>query len=423
MKVFSVLALVNYALAARVNTNKRASPLEVKVETVGNSAVKASITNTGDEELKLLKTGTVLDSLAVEKAEIYSAGGCKYPSCRPRSRVSAAVSTSSTSSRVSALNWHHRYMTRACANRDNEPADQVVFDGLRLSVQNTNISENAFQTLKAGETVDVEWDPAEVHDLSTGGDFDFVVRGSFLTAEPGTTDITGAVSYDSGAVANHVDGAAAAKVRRDWQENIRRRLKRTDVATDCTGARGQAQLKALQNCQSISAAAAEAALNGSAAKMNEYFKSSTQATRSTVAGVFKAIAEECGSTTSGISDQYCTDQLGYCEPADSVLAYTLPSQNVMVSCPLYFNELPDLESRCHGQDQATTTLHEATHLRQIRGTNDYGYGYSAIQQLTTRQALDNADTYTLFANGMSAPREKCSVTQFEDTVLTCCSPS
>lgn len=241
-----------------------------------------------------------------------------------------------------------------------------------------------------------------MHDLSAGGDFDFVVRGSFLTADPDTNNITGVVPYDSDALPNHVDGPTAAKVRRDFHDNIKRKLraKRADVATDCTGARGQAQLKALTNCEQLASAAARAASNGSAAKMTEYFKSSSSSTRSTVADVFTAIASECGSTTSGISDQYCTDVMDYCEPVDSVLAYTLPSQDVMVSCPLYFNELPALATGCHRQDQASTTLHEATHLRQIRGTNDYGYGYSAIQQLSTSQALDNADTYTLFANGM-----------------------
>lgn len=226
-----------------------------------------------------------------------------------------------------------------------------------------------------------------------------------MTADADTNNITGVVTYDSDALPNHVDGPTAAKVRRDFHDNIKRKLraKRANVANDCTGARGQAQLKALTNCEQLATGAARAASNGSAAKMTEYFKSSSSSTRSTVADVFTAIANECGSTTSGISDQYCTDVMDYCEPADSVLAYTLPSQDVMVSCPLYFNELPALATTCHRQDQASTTLHEATHLRQIRGTNDYGYGYSAIQQLSTSQALDNADTYTLFANGMYCP--------------------
>jgi len=43
------------------------------------------------------------------------------------------------------------------------------------------------------------------------------------------------------------------------------------------------------------------------------------------------------------------------------LAYTIPSTNEIVNCPLYYSALPALTSTCHAQDQATTTLHEMTH--------------------------------------------------------------
>lgn len=274
-------------------------------------------------------------------------------------------------------------------------ADQVAFDGVRLQLQTSNIAEDAFQTLEAGESVEAEFDPAEVHDLSTGGDFDFLVRGTFLTASADSTSIDGAVPFDSNVLANHVDGVAAAKVRRDFHEN----LKRTELQSDCTGTRGNAQRTALTNCASLATKAAAAANNGSAAKLTEYFKSSTSATRSAVADVFNKVADECGSTTSGVSTQYCTDTLGYCE--SNVLAYTIPTRSIMVSCDLYFDELTALSTRCHDQDQATTTLHESTHLSQIKGTQDNGYGYQAIQGLSTSQSLNNADSYALFANGMS----------------------
>lgn len=75
MKLLALSTFLTYALAARVNIQKRASPINVKLEAIGNSAVKASLTNTGSEPLKLVKTGSVLDSIAVEKAEIYT--GCK----------------------------------------------------------------------------------------------------------------------------------------------------------------------------------------------------------------------------------------------------------------------------------------------------------------------------------------------------------
>lgn len=282
---------------------------------------------------------------------------------------------------------------------DALPADQVAFDGIRLSVLRSNLKEESFQTLAAGEAVEAEWDPAEVHDLSTGGEFGFLVRGAFLTAEADSTDISGAVPFDSNAFTSHIDGVAAAKVRRNFHEKLKARRKRTTVENDCTGARGSAQRTALTNCARLATAAAGAASNGSTAKLSEYFKSSSSQTRTTVAGIFRSIATECDSTTSGISEQYCTDVLDSCVPADSVLAYTLPSQDLMVSCPLYFQQLDALTQGCHQQDQATTTLHETTHLRQIRGTNDYGYGYQAIQQLSAAQSLNNADTYAQFANG------------------------
>lgn len=256
------------------------------------------------------------------------------------------------------------------------------------------MGEDAFQTIAAGESVEAEFDPAEVHDLSTGGDFDFLVRGTFLTASADSTSIDGSVPFDSNVLKSHVNGVAAAKVRRDFHDN----LKRTELQSDCTGTRGTAQRTALTNCASLAQKAAAAATNGSAAKLTEYFKSSTTATRSAVADVFNKVADECGSTTSGVSTQYCTDSLGYCE--SNVLAYTIPTRSLMVSCPLYFNELTGLSTQCHDQDQATTTLHETTHLSQIKGTQDNGYGYSAIQGLSSAQSLNNADSYALFANGM-----------------------
>lgn len=233
--------------------------------------------------------------------------------------------------------------------------------------------------------------------MSSGGDYHFLVRGSFQTAALNSTKPDGVVAYDSNVLYSHVEGKAAAKVRRDFHERIQAKVKRTELQSDCTGSDGQAQRAALSNCQSLASAAASAASNGSTQKLTEYFKSSTASTRSTVVGVFNAIAEECGSTTGGVSTQYCTDVLDSCQ--SGVLAYTLPSQSLMVSCPLYFEQLQDLTTQCHDQDQASTTLHEATHLRQIKGTQDYGYGYNAVQSLSSQQNLNNADTYTLFANG------------------------
>lgn len=155
--------------------------------------------------------------------------------------------------------------------------------------------------------------------------------------------------------------------------------------------------KALSSCSSLAAQASTAATSGAAAKVSEYFKSSTAATRSAVAATFASIASECGSTTSGASETYCTDVYGSC--SSGVLAYTYPSRSVIAYCPIFYSELPAITSSCHSQDRATTVLHETTHLTQVKGTQDYAYGYSAAIQLSASQAVNNADTYALFANG------------------------
>ena len=133
-----------------------------------------------------------------------------------------------------------------------------------------------------------------------------------------------------------------------------------------------------------------------------------------------AVANECGSTSSGATDYYCTDVYGYC--SSNVLAYTIPSNNIVVNCPIYYTAIRKwtfdkhsflvqywsrkfiaaLTSTCHAQDQATTTLHEFTHAPGVYspGTQDNGYGYSAATALSASRALANADSYALYANGM-----------------------
>lgn len=135
----------------------------------------------------------------------------------------------------------------------------------------------------------------------------------------------------------------------------------------------------------------------------DLFQTTSSSTRSTVAARLRAVASDCASTTGGKTRTYCTDIYGGCE--SNVLAYTLPSNNYIAYCPLFFNQLPALSGQCHAQDQATTVLHEETHAPAVYspGTQDNGYGYSAATSLTAARALANADSYALYANGKLAP--------------------
>jgi deuterolysin len=239
-------------------------------------------------------------------------------------------------------------------------------------------------------------DMAAVHNLSDGGTFKVSSYGAIPYAPHGSTTLTGqALAFSSNELEVTVDGAAAAQVPRAFKPLD----KRTAVQGDCNATQKANTLSALQNCHRLASAASTAALSGSVEKFNEYFKSTSSSVRGIVAARLSAVAQECGSSTSGITTMYCTDVYGACD--GNTLAYTSPSDNAVVNCPIYYNYLPVIATSCHAQDMATTTLHEFTHAPAVfsPGTDDNAYGYSAAAALSSAQAVLNADTYALYANG------------------------
>ncbi|KAI1841910.1 hypothetical protein JX265_013078 [Neoarthrinium moseri] len=335
--------LAAFANAASINLARKATALDVKLEMVGNTAVKATIVNSGAEDLKIFKTGTFLEDAATEKVEVF------------------------------------------------QSSSKIPFDGIRLRVSTAALDEDAFRTISAGEVIEAEFDIAHMHDLSAGGVFEVVTNGALSYAEAGSTEIAGIVPFSSNTLSAQVDGVQARAVRSAFLK------KRTAVQADCTGSKKSAVTAALSNCQSWATQAQSAATAGT--RLTEYFKSSSSSVKSTVSGVFQKMASECGSTTSGASKTYCSDVYQSC--SSGVLAYTLPSGSYIAYCNLYFTALDAVTRTCHEQDQAGTTVHETTHLTQIKGTQDYGvYGYSAVRSLSASQNLNHADTYALYAQAI-----------------------
>lgn len=72
--VASLPCVAALASALVIDVSKRDSPINVELEMVSNSEVKAKITNTGSEALNVFKTGSILDSRPIEKAAV-SVGG------------------------------------------------------------------------------------------------------------------------------------------------------------------------------------------------------------------------------------------------------------------------------------------------------------------------------------------------------------
>lgn len=57
--------------------NRRATGISVDLSTVGDTEVKAVLTNTGAESVSLLKFGTFMDPSPVQKVEVYKDGSCR----------------------------------------------------------------------------------------------------------------------------------------------------------------------------------------------------------------------------------------------------------------------------------------------------------------------------------------------------------
>jgi deuterolysin len=280
---------------------------------------------------------------------------------------------------------------------DTITAAKAGFMGMLQRIATSSLSEDSFKSIGAGETIEVEIELAELYDLSKSGKYNVLAQGVIEYAEADSTTLSGTVlSYSSNKLDIDVDAVKTAKI----ETAIQRLSKRAAIQSDCTGTKLSAIRTALSNCNRLATAAATAATSGSASTFQTYFKTTSSSTRSTVAARLRAVASDCAAPSGGKTKTYCTDVYGGCE--SNVLAYTLPSQNYMAYCPIFFSQLPALSGQCHAQDQATTVLHEETHAPAVYspGTQDNGYGYAAATSLTAARALANADSYALYANGM-----------------------
>ncbi|THC92919.1 hypothetical protein EYZ11_007589 [Aspergillus tanneri] len=338
----ALLALVPGLMATPIDVRSD-SGLDVALSQVANTRIKAVVKNVGKEEATFVHLNFFSDAAPVQKVAVF---------------------------------------------RNNT---EVEFQGIRQRVKTHDLSEDALTTLAPGATFEDEFDIASTCNLADGGNITISSSGFVPTTKD--RNVNGYLPYTSNKLTINVDGAKAALVPKAVKP-----LNRRTVLTGCSGYRLSTLETALRNTVLLADASAEAATSGSASRFQEYFKTTSSRTRSIVAARLRAVANEASSTSSGRTTYYCTDPYGYC--GSNVLAYTVPSSNTIANCDIYYTNLPALTGTCHAQDQATTTLHEFTHAPGVYspGTDDYAYGYEAIMALSARQALLNADTYSLFAN-------------------------
>ncbi|KXS98559.1 hypothetical protein AC578_4320 [Pseudocercospora eumusae] len=353
LNLLSVAAMASVVSSTAIDISKRDSPLEVTLSAVSNSKVKASVTNTGTAGYNLFYKGSFLDTDA------------------PVDKLAVSGTTS-----------------------------KAAFKGALLRMKTTDLTDASFLELQPGQTIEREVEIAELYDVEASDSYTVQAAGFLPYAELNATELTtDALAYSSNMLQLEIDGEQAKSVA--YAVAAPNSLeKRTQLQTSsCTSTRLTQIRSALSSCASLASNAATAATSGSASKFQEYFKTTSSSVRSTVAARFRAVASDCGSTSSGNTRTYCNDPYGYCDP--NVLAYTLPAYNYIAYCDIFYSYLPALSGTCHAQDRATTVLHEETHAPAVYspGTQDYGYGYPNAQALSSSQAVLNADTYALYANG------------------------
>lgn len=209
---------------------------------------------------------------------------------------------------------HHisHLLNLAPANRISGAA--VPFKGLLKRTKTSDLAPDAFFKLAPGASTESIFDLAAVTDLRAGGPFEVIAEGALAVAD-GSSLSSSKVTYRSNTLSINVDGTYAAKVAPAIKP-----LDTRTIETSCSGANDVSLDNALSRCVTLSTNAANAAASGSAAKFQEYFKTTDQGVRNTVAARLRGVANQARSTTSGTTRYYCTDPYGYCDP--NVLAYS-----------------------------------------------------------------------------------------------------
>ncbi|OJD10810.1 hypothetical protein AJ78_08276 [Emergomyces pasteurianus Ep9510] len=347
--ILAVAVLITTAIAGVAPfTGKRADnipELDVTLTQINGTVVKAVVTNNGVQGLNILTLNFFKDNAPVKKVSVYSEGV------------------------------------------------EIPFAGVRLRHKSSGLSSEVFTHLGPGESFDDEFDVALTADLSKGGHVVLRAQGYASTTDTDGETLSGMVRYSSNELEFDVDGTSAAKTFASMSTFS----KRARLAS-CTGARESATTQAIRDAIVVAAQAATAARSGGA-RFVEYFKTNDQATRDLVAARFDAVSRESSSTIAGQTTYYCDDPNFICSP--NILAYAIPARNLITNCPGYYT-LDHMTQRCHGQDRVTTSIHEFTHTPGVYspGTDDVAYGHQAVTGLSTEEALNNADTFSLFANGM-----------------------
>lgn len=356
MKVLLLTALVRLAFAS-VTTSPTDSPartssgLEVLLQSTGNTIIRATVSNIGNQDYNIFSKNTIIDQSPVDRVQI---------------------------------------------TVDGAP---VQSRGLRLIYGTDELDESLFVPIPAGQSVEVSFDIAATHWVhqSPHGKHKITAVGSFQYAELNSTKIVGHIPYRSNGLAVEVDlvkAAAAFEGFHPPKDELRRRAYISDKR--CTKDQIGQVRNGMEACAKAAQAAADQAAKGGSL-YTVYFKSDFYQTD--ISKHLGAIANECNNFNRGAIRIYCDDVPGINECKVGTAAYAIQNPDELTFCPPWF-KLPLYEScDLSGEGRAGIVIHEMAHFKRVHdpGCADYAYFKGASKGLNAYDASQNCDSLGYFA--------------------------
>ncbi|KAL4866260.1 Deuterolysin metalloprotease family-domain-containing protein [Aspergillus spectabilis] len=310
---------------------------DVSLQYLGNTSVKAQVTNVGNQGVRLVQRGGILDHVPTKKVIVK--GG------------------------------------------DTNP----TFTGVRVEYILSHLTEEAFVQLTPNQTVASIFDIADLYALTPGQEYTAVADGILEYTDP--TDPNKFRVFDY--ISNNITFTAPTDVTNRLQDRS------TLICTDEHNAIVQ---EAITRAAEMATAAAADARSGTSALFEKFFKSTSTSDIEEVAGRLEAIAQE--ATSTGQLTYYCEPtEDDYC--AGNVAAMMYPTLDKVVNCPGYYSSTKETNHCGYLDQAGITLHEYAHAESLFPpGTEDIVYGYEGVLALDTERAKNNADSFAYYASAV-----------------------
>ncbi|KAF9462035.1 Deuterolysin metalloprotease family-domain-containing protein [Collybia nuda] len=276
----------------------------------------------------------------------------------------------------------------------DEQGDELPFSGVSIFYDIEGAGADAWETIPAGQTIVRSIDLSATHELKSAGKHTIWANGRFQVIEGPYSKATAASqtlhSYNTNLTIPIAKSDVAASVERTLLQ------KRVSIGA-CSTQQGGTMQGDFGVAKTLAARAADRTRARDGQYVFSQFYHTTDAqTVAKVADTFQKISDAATVSTGSKITANCNGSPQYCTA--NVLAYAaffvgVQGQGNVYACPPFWS-LPREAPSCSGYGQADVLVHELSHLY---GTEDVAYGYGASQQLSTADAVRNADTYMFYS--------------------------